>query len=743
MPPRSSHSRTPRRGGTDPRLDPVVTPLRGESRGSGVGSGEGRHGGERGAGERGGLADARRYTPRARSVREANPRAVSASRDPFRPALQVLKGGAEAPPRRGSAGRTPAGSTTTDLPAPARRAAPTRRTSPARPDTPGHRDSPARRPTPPRRTGATRRPARKPRRPYRLGDGARRLRLSGLLVLVLFVVIGGRLVQLQLTDAQAYAARGLRDRLQTVPLAAPRGAIVDRDGAVLAHSVEARYVYADPGLVSDPERTADALIPLLGIARSELLPKLSPHPFADGRAVRFEYLARGVDVAIGDQISGLNLAGIGVRQDERREVPGHDLAANLIGFTGNDLSGLAGIESGYDQLLRGVEGQRTFEIGDGRLATEIPGGYHVETPARPGTSLQLTIDRDLQFEVQHLLFQRMRTVNATFGSAVVLDVHTGEVLAQASYPGYDAAEPFHSPVEVRGDSNIDVTVDPGSVCKVVAISAALDEGVIAPDAAVVVGPTVRKGDQTYSDTHPFPSGTRLTLPGILAYSSNVGTIGIADQLGAQKLYDYQRRYGLGEATGEGLPGESPGLVQPPANWSGSSYGSIPIGNGISVTPLQMAAVYAAIANDGEWVQPHLVRATVGADNRATPVAAPARHRVISATTAAELRTMLQAVVTVPGATGLSAAIPGYQVAGKTGTGLRVMNGRYIPGEVASFVGMAPAENPRYVIGVFAHTPVGTGGAVAAPAFHDMMSFALAHFRVPPSGAPVPTFVLKK
>jgi len=565
------------------------------------------------------------------------------------------------------------------------------------------------------------------------------------MVLVLFAVIGGRLVQLQLTDAQAYAAKGLRDRLQTVPLAAPRGTIFDRDGAVLAHSVEARYVYADPGLVQDPEATATALSPLLGVARSELLPKLRPHVFAEGGQVRFEYLARGVDIGIGDQIGALTLAGIGVRQDERREVPGHDLAANLIGFTGNDLTGLAGLESGYDKLLSGAEGSRTFEIGDGRLAAEIPGGYHVQTAARPGTSIQLTIDRDLQFEVQHILFQKMRDVNATFGSAVVLDVHTGEVLAQASYPGYDAADPFNAASgDVRGDANIAMTVDPGSVAKVLTISGALQEGVIAPDGAVVVNSSVRKGNQVYSDHgRTFPSGTRMTLPAILAFSSNVGTIAVADQLGAQRLYDYQRRFGLGEATGEGLPGESPGLVQPPANWSGPSYGGIPIGDGISVTPLQMAAVYATIANGGEWVQPHLVRATVGPDKKVIPGPAPARHRVISAANAAAMCTMLEAVVTVPGATGTSAAIPGYRVGGKTGTGLRVVNGKYIAGEVASFIGMAPADAPRYVIGVFAHTPGGEGGRVAAPAFRDMMAFTLGHFRVPPTGAPAPTFVLTR
>jgi len=258
-----------------------------------------------------------------------------------------------------------------------------------------------------------------------------------------------------------------------------------------------------------------------------------------------------------------------------------------------------------------------------------------------------------------------------------------------------------------------------------------------------VGPTVRKGDQTYRDTHPFPSGTRITLPALLAFSSNVGTIAVADQLGPQRLYEYQQKFGLGKPTGEGIPGESGGLVQPPQNWSGSSYGSIPIGQGISVTPLQMAAVYAAIANDGVWVQPHLVRATVGRDGKVAPSAAPASHRVLSAANAAALRTMLEAVVTVDGATGRSAALPGYRVAGKTGTGSKVVDGHYVPGDVASFIGMAPADAPRYVIAVFAHTAGGEGGKVAAPAFRDMMAFTLSRFQVPPTGTPAPTFVITK
>ena len=262
---------------------------------------------------------------------------------------------------------------------------------------------------------------------------------------------------------------------------------------------------------------------------------------------------------------------------------------------------------------------------------------------------------------------------------------------------------------------------------------------ITPKTLVPVGSGIKRGDTTYHDTHPFPNGTKLTVPGILAFSSNIGTIRVAGELGANKLYSYQQKFGFGQPTNEGLPAESGGLVQPPSHWSGSSWGSIPIGMGISVTPLQMTAAYAAIANNGTWVQPHLVKAIVAADGKVTPSAAPVTREVVTPQTAATMRTLLQAVTTVNGATGTTAAITGYQVAGKTGTGLQVSNGKYEPGNVVSFVGMAPANNPRYVIGVFAHVHSGSSTTVPAPTFHDMMTFTLQHFGVPPDGAKAPTF----
>ncbi|HLV57648.1 MAG TPA: penicillin-binding protein 2 [Natronosporangium sp.] len=697
-----------------------------------------------------GIAAARTYRPRGRTVREREPATpdTPVTGEPVR----------ESPPRRSAGGRRSA----TGRSAAAARAARTAvRATPvaggatagrtggstagrsratgsrsgSRPPRPG----PAARPRP---ATASRRPGRS-RRPPRLAEPRRRLRLATSVALAMFCVLGVRLVALQVTDGPAYAMTGLTTRLDRVELPAPRGNIYDRNGTVLAQSLEARFVFADPELVEDPQRTAELLAPLLDLPASELAERMRPS-LRNGQPSRFEWLARGVDVDTGDRIEALNLAGIGVERDEIRHVPGDDLAANLIGFTGTDLVGLAGLEASFDEVLRGTAGVLTYETGHGGdLARQIPGGYRVETPARPGSDLRLTIDADLQYEIQRLLAEHMAPAQATFAAAVVLDARTFEILAQASYPGYDASDPFAVPEHRWRDAATSVVFDPGSVHKPLVIGAALQEGVIRPGDAVVVDPSIQKGDTAFRDVGKWhPPGTRMTPSAILAFSSNVGTIRIADQLGPQTLYAYQQAFGLGEATGVGLPGEAPGALLAPEDWSGSSYGSVPIGHSTDATALQLAAAYGVIANDGTWKRPSLVQAVVAPDGTERAPTASDTRRVLSPEVAAQLRQMMEAVVTVPGATGTAAAVNGYRVAGKTGTGALLVDGQYVEGEVASFVGMAPAEAPRFVVAVVAHTPREAGGGeVAAPAFSDMMAFALAHYRVPPSEEPPPDPVL--
>jgi len=602
------------------------------------------------------------------------------------------------------------------------------------------------RPAAPARAGNRRLAPVVPAAPPRLANGTRRLRLGTVLALTLFVAIGVRLVVLQVGGSNASVQsldKQRQNRLTEVVLPAPRGSIVDSSGAVLTHSVEARYIYADPEMIKDPATTAAHLSPELGIPPSKLIQLMARKKRPGGGPSRFEYLARGVDIAIADKIALMKLPGIGSDRDERRDIPGADLAANLIGFTGDDHTGLEGLEARYDTVLRGTDGKRVFEIGRGDLAKEIPGGRHRQDDPSPGSSIKLTINRDLQFEVQRVLSQQGEKNKATVAAAVVLNARTGEVLAQASYPAYNAAKPADFKPKDREDVATSVIADPGSTHKAFTIGAALEEGLITRDSLITVGPALERGGYDFADTHRMPAGTKLTIPGVLAYSSNVGTIRIADRLGKEKLYEYQQKFGLGRATNVGMPGEATGRLLAPSEWSGSASGSVPIGMSVDATLMQMTAGYGAIANDGTYIQPHLIKATIsGRDGSVTPTPAPESHRVLSPSTARQLREMMESVVEAEGGTGGQAAVEGYRVAGKTGTGKMLVEGQYTKHNAGSFIGMAPAENPQFVIGVFADVPDGTGGDVAAPAFSKMMSSALRHYRVPPSGNPEPTFKLK-
>ncbi|HEV7708343.1 MAG TPA: penicillin-binding transpeptidase domain-containing protein [Asanoa sp.] len=712
---------------------------------------------------RGGIFEAQSYTPRGRSVREqarARDRATPETPPPPPPTLRVVDGGRADEPRTSRPARAGTAATA------ARSAA-----APGRPRSPRKDDDGG---TPPRRTPAktasrsqaagrpraqpagTRAKAapsrggtkghatnprplrRKPRPRPKLADPNRRLRLGAFLALAMFACIGIRLVTLQMLPTPAYADGGVNDRLRTVTLFASRGGIYDRSGVPLTHSVEARYVFADPTLVKDPKAAAAKLSPLLGVARSDLEARMAKRDLPGGNPSRFEWLARGVPIEKANQVMALNILGIGIDHDERREIPGADLAANLIGITGEDLTGLEGLEARYDDVLRGTNGKHRFEYGKNDLNAPIPGGFSQVVPAKPGSSLNLTIDRDLQYEIQRSLSANAKEHKASVAAAVVLDIKTGEVLAQASQPTFNAADWNDYPAVDREDAATSFIVDPGSVHKAIIFGAGLEEGVITPKTVWRIPSTITKADVTYADTHPA-NNEKMSMAGALAYSSNVTTIKIADKLGPQKVYDYQLKFGLGKATGEGMPGEAEGHVLPPDEWNGSSPGSIPIGHSVDVTPLQMAAVYAAIANDGTWIQPHLIKDTVNADGSHVAPAAPETRQVISPEHAAQLRYLMEAVTTIPGATGVNGRIKGYRVAGKTGTGKRVVDGKYAAGDVASFIGMAPAEAPRYVVAVFAYTPGGGGGDVAGPAFREMMQYTLQHYRVPPSTKAAPKY----
>lgn len=575
-------------------------------------------------------------------------------------------------------------------------------------------------------------------RTLRLGDPRRRLTISLAVLASILVVIGGRLVQLQGVDGTKYAALAEQERIRDLVLPATRGAILDANGNRLAYSVETRVVFVDPSLVEPKDRpkVAKVLSEKLGVPYSDAY-------FALLKKGRYAIVERGVDPQLADKIMELELPGVGRHTEAKRLYPNAAIGAQVVGFTGQDGNGLAGIESMYDKTLAGSSGTLTYEVGaNGAM---IPAGYHKEDPATEGSTITLTIDADLQYVLQQAIQAQLDATGAESVQAVVLDVKTGEIKAMAGVPGYDSADVgAGNPANVGGNPTVSDVFEPGSVNKVVTMAAALEKGLITPKTVLTVPDSIQVSDKVVHDAWVHDP-MNFTITGILAKSSNVGTIMTAEKLGNDTLYDYLTRFGLGSDTGVELPAESPGILAHPDDWSGSQAGNIPIGQGVSVTALQMASMYQAIANDGVRIPPRIVQSVTSADGAVTDEQAPKPVQVVSEKTAASLRYMLEAV-TAEGGTAPSAAIDGYRVGGKTGTAQRPNPecSCYDGGGIwSTFAGMAPIEDPRYVIGVVVENPQATvpGGGAAAPVFQQIMSYALEQNGVPPSTTPPPDFTL--
>lgn len=581
------------------------------------------------------------------------------------------------------------------------------------------------------------RPARQRREPASptLGDSARRLS-GGLLALgVLLSVLGARLVQLQGLDAATYAVAAVDQRRHTFELPAERGSITDRNGVPLAMSVDARLVYADPRLVTDPVEEARLLSPYLHRPPPSLVPLLQGAGKRPG--TRYVVLARGLTPAYARTISDLGLPGIEVVPESRRVYPAGSLAASVVGFTDHQGKGAGGLELSLDRLLAGRNGRLTAELGrDGRA---IPAGRHVELDPVPGTGVTLTLDADLQWKAQQEITAQVRATGAEDGTIVVLDPRTGEVLAMASAPTFDPNAAGRAPAADRGNRAVSDVYEPGSVNKVITAAAALSTGAVTPDTVITVPPELKIYDKTFHDAESHPL-ERLTFTGVLAKSSNIGTIQVAQKIGKETLYRYLRSFGFGSTTGIGLPGESRGILPPPDRWSGTQLPTIAFGQGVSVTALQVASVYATVANGGVRATPRLVRGTIGPDGRLTPAPPATTRRVLTPLVSAQLRDMLEAATTDQG-TAPRAQIRGYRVAGKTGTAQLVApRGGYVQGRyTSSFVGFAPADRPQLVVAVVLQAPVNGhfGGIVAAPVFREVMSFALTSRRIAPTGTSPP------
>ena len=538
-----------------------------------------------------------------------------------------------------------------------------------------------------------------------------------------FIGMASRLFVLQIVEGPGYSKLAVAQRDRVITFPARRGAILDREGEPLAISVDLHTIWTDPEHVENPQEQANALARVLDVDVLELEQKLSCD-------CRFQYLARQVPPKVAQRVKALDQPGIYLEAEPKRYYPGRRLGSHVLGFVDIDGRGLEGVEAQYDGILQGKPGSMRLE--QDPAGRELPQAEFTYERPRPGRSLFLTIDKELQYFTQATLADATRRFNAEGGTAIVMRPETGEILALANAPDFDPnnAGAF-SEVERRNRAVTDV-YEPGSAYKIVATSAALEEGAVTPDTSFVVPDSFAYSDRVFNDSHPHPT-EKMTVAEIIHDSSNVGTIQIGLRLGGKSLDEYVRRFGFGRKTGLDFPGESPGIVLDRADWTGPTIATIPIGQGIAVTPLQMAAAYSTIANGGKWIEPKLLAATVNEDAR--PEASPdaATRRVVSRATARTMTKILTGV-TEKG-TGIEAQIPGYAVAGKTGTAQKPLEtGGYGKSYIGSFAGFAPAKDPAVVVIVILDEPNPIwGGTTAAPTFKTITQFALRHLGVSPTG----------
>jgi cell division protein FtsI (penicillin-binding protein 3) len=557
------------------------------------------------------------------------------------------------------------------------------------------------------------------------------------------VLVVARLVDVQVVHSGGYSAAARGESSITVALPSLRGGIYARDGSPLALSVPTVDVVADDFQIAHPLRTARALSPLVGVPASTLAPELQ-------RRSGYVVVARQLPQSTGQKISADAFPGITTLADSRRSVPNGNLASSVVGFTNAAGQGAAGIEYGDNAALAGQPGRETvMQSPSGVTLPQSP--VSEEVPTSPGTGLELTLDTQLQYESEQALAKAIVSSNAVSGTAVVMDVKTGQILSMANlaatHPGPLGPPPATAATTAAGGvvpigphdvvdeapGNLAVTqlYEPGSVFKLVTFSAALQEGLINPNSTFTVPDHMSLDGSTFHDAEPHPTES-LSATQILAQSSNIGTAQIAQAVGEQRLLDQVKAMGFGQGTGLHFPGESAGLLASAAQWEPTDFVSLPIGQVDAVNALQVLGAYNTVADGGVFVAPKLVQATVSPDGAVTPAPASATHRVVSPAIDTELNAMLQQVV-VQG-TGTSANVPGYTVAGKTGTAAIPTPGKdsYVTGAyMASFVGFAPASNPTLSMIVVLDRPTPIfGGTVAAPVFSQIMSYALHRYDIP-------------
>ena len=580
--------------------------------------------------------------------------------------------------------------------------------------------------------------------PLRMAQG--RLRIALLMVAILFFAFFLRLIDVQAVNAKSYAERATRELTKTATLPAPRGEITDRNGHVLARSVESLDLVVDQTLINRPGRAAELVAPIIGESISYVQSRLT------GKR-KFVYVARDITpaqwVKIKEVIASENAAGklserIGGFFSERgfrRDYPEKYLAASLLGFVNSAGVGGGGMEGSLNSTLAGKDGIFTYENGGG---PSIPSSRQTLVPPQPGKSVRLTIDRDLQWAAEDAINELAKQTKASSVSAVIIDTQTGEILALATAPGFDPNNFSQTKASLLKVPSVQEIYEPGSTGKVMTMAAALEEKVVTPTSVFKTPDRMKRAGKLFKDHDNHPVW-QLTSTGILAKSSNVGTIKIAERMSDNTLYSYLQRFGIGDRIRLGLPAETAGILNPVEKWSRSTFPTVAFGQSYSVNTIQATSVFATIANSGVRITPTLIAGTSDASGHYTPSMRPETRRVISADVAKQLSVMMESV-TQEGGTATRAAIPGYRVAGKTGTAQRYDGscGCY-RGYTSSFIGFAPADQPRFAMSVTVQNPVGIhwGGYLGGPVFKSVISYALKKYRVPPTGVEFKPFPLDK
>ncbi|GGR59099.1 cell division protein FtsI (penicillin-binding protein 3) [Nocardioides luteus] len=581
---------------------------------------------------------------------------------------------------------------------------------------------------------SARKPA--PRKTQRRGPAHIRLRVGFILVAMVLSVFGGRLVQLQGIDPYSYAAMAAAENVVDVVLPAERGEILDRDGEALADSADGLMVLADPKQTrKDAPAIAAFLSKELGVDYASALSKLRK----DGS--RFQYIKRQVPAtqatAAVEKAGKEGYQGLWTSRDPLRNYPNGDVAANLVGFLGND-GPLAGLEAAFDKHLAGKDGHAEYDATSPVSGTRMPLGTNNRVDPVDGHDLTLTIDRDLQYYVQQTLMDAVQKSRAESGMAVVMDTQTGEILSLVDYPTFDARDPAASPKTLRGSNALSNVYEPGSVQKVLTVAGLLDQELVAPSTRLKVPGSYRSGNADIHDWYEHGM-EKLTLAGVIAKSSNIGTVMAADKFADGQLRDYLSAFGQGRRTGIGLDTESPGLLASPESWTAANEDRIDFGQSISVNAVQMTAALNTIANGGVRIDPSLISGSA-TNNSGIEVGTDTaqRNRVVSEKAASQTAEMMERVITDPvNGTAPQAGVEGYRVSGKTGTAQRVNSECkcYDGSTTVSFGGFAPTDDPRFTVYVAIHNPGngGGGGTVTGPVFSQIMSFALRRYGVPPTG----------